>query len=217
MSAPQTIVIVEDELETRERLAGIVETTPGLELAADFAELRVAMRWLDDHEPPAVLLVDLGLPDGDGIDLIRHGRRLRPAPEIMVISVFGDERHVVDAIAAGAGGYLLKDADAAHVGGAILKLLAGESPISSSIARHLLRRFQHSAADADAPRLTPREVEVLRLVGKGFSYIEIANALGMSANTVTSHIKHIYRKLEVRSRGEAVFEALQLGLIDPPR
>ena len=167
---------------------------------------------------PDVLLTDLGLPDSHGIDLIRTARIKNEQIEIMVISVFGDEKNVVSAIEAGATGYLLKDGDSEYIGDSIIDLISGGSPISPSIARHLLKRFktskQEKATDQTAPSLTKREMEVLKAVAKGLTYIEIADLLSMSPNTVTSHIKHIYRKLEVRSRSEAVFEAVQLGLID---
>jgi DNA-binding NarL/FixJ family response regulator len=214
------VLIIEDQPETRERLARIIAATPGLELAAALPDFATGCVWLAAGAPPMVMLVDLGLPDGDGLELIRMSRLLDPQPEVMVISVFGDEQHVLAAIEAGATGYLLKDGSADEIGSAVLRLINGESPISSSIARHLLRRLQPGesrVAAAEAPRLTQREAEVLRLVAKGFSYAEIAGGLGMSAHTVTSHIKHIYRKLEVRSRGEAVFEAMQLGILDAPR
>jgi DNA-binding NarL/FixJ family response regulator len=214
------VLIVEDQPETRERLARIIAATPGLELAAALPDFAAGRARLAAAPPPMVMLVDLGLPDGDGLELIRMSRLLDPQPEVMVISVFGDEQHVLAAIEAGATGYLLKDSPAEEIGNAVLRLIDGESPISSSIARHLLRRLQPGESrpsTADVPRLTQREAEVLRLVAKGFSYAEIAGALGMSAHTVTSHIKHIYRKLEVRSRGEAVFEAMQLGILDAPR
>lgn len=214
------VLIVEDQQATRERLAGIVAATAGLDLVAALGDFTSALAWLQTHTAPRVMLVDLGLPDGDGLDLIRASRGLEPQPEVMVISVFGDERHVVRAIEAGATGYLLKDSSAEEIGQGILRLIDGESPISSSIARHLLKRLQPAARpapDADGPHLTRRENDVLQLIAKGFAYAEIAQHLGMSPNTVTSHIKHIYRKLQVRSRGEAVFEAMQLGILESPR
>lgn len=167
---------------------------------------------------PDVLLTDLGLPDGHGTTLIRTARNKDEGIEIMVVSVFADERNVLDAIEAGATGYLLKDGNADYIAESILQLMAGGSPISPSIARHLLRRFNKPPAiavkDDSAPHLTKRETEVLQGVAKGLSYNEVADMLGMSPNTITSHIKHIYRKLEVRSGKEAVFEAVQLGLIE---
>ena len=214
-----TIVLVEDDPATRERLADIVRAVSALQLVAAFGDRQGALDWLASNEAPRVLLVDLELPDGSGIDVIRAARRAGPATEAMVISVFGDEAHVLAAIEAGATGYLLKDASPDEITSAILKLIAGESPISASIARHLLRRFQPSTQAAparSAPHLTPREMDVLQLIAKGLSYARIADTLSMSANTVPSYVKQVYRKLEVNSRGEAVFEAMQLGLLRPP-
>lgn len=215
--AAHTVLLLEDDPATRERLQGIVLSAPDLHLLAALGDVRSALDWLAQHEPPQVLLADLQLPDGSGIEVIRHLRRLAPRTECMVISVFGDEAHVVAAIEAGATGYLLKDAEAGEICQAIQRLVAGESPISSAIARHLLRRFQPLPWPAAASTLTPREREVLQLIAKGLSYQRIAEALTMSPNTVTSHIKQIYRKLAVNSRGEAVFEAQQLGWLNTPR
>ncbi|MDO9092679.1 MAG: response regulator transcription factor [Rubrivivax sp.] len=213
-----TVLLLEDDPATRERLQGIVCSAEGLQLLAAFGDVQSTLAWLAQNPPPQVLLSDLQLPDGSGIEVIRHLRRVSPQTESMVISVFGDEAHVVAAIEAGATGYLLKDADADEIRSAILRLVAGESPISSAIARHLLRRFQPQPEPAaTASSLTPREREVLQLIAKGLSYNRIAEALQMSPNTVTSHIKQIYRKLAVNSRGEAVFEAQQLGWLNAPR
>lgn len=214
--SPHTILLVEDDPATRARLADIVRAVPALHLAADVGDRQGALHWLATQPAPRVLLVDLELPDGSGIDVIRAARRSGADTEAMVISVFGDEGHVLAAIEAGATGYLLKDASADEIGSAILKLIAGESPISASIARHLLRRFQPAPVATAAPHLTPREMDVLQLIAKGLSYARIADTLSMSANTVPSYVKQIYRKLEVNSRGEAVFEAMQLGLLRPP-
>ncbi len=216
--ASHTVLLLEDDPATRERLQGIVCSADGLQLLAAFGDVQSTLAWLAQNPAPQVLLSDLQLPDGSGIEVIRHLRRLSPQTESMVISVFGDEAHVVAAIEAGATGYLLKDADADEIRSAILRLVAGESPISSAIARHLLRRFQPQPEPAaTASSLTPREREVLQLIAKGLSYNRIAEALQMSPNTVTSHIKQIYRKLAVNSRGEAVFEAQQLGWLNAPR
>ncbi len=215
------ILIVEDQEPTRNRLAHAISSNPLLTLlgAADCAE-----KGRSDLEKlkPDVLLTDLNLPDGNGIDLIRAATR-QGSTESMVITVFGDEKHVVAALRAGATGYLLKDCDSVDIGRAVLQLQDGGSPISPSIARHLLKAFKQESdtednkeantETRDAPSLTKREHEVLRLIAKGFSYQEIAEVLSLSIHTVTSHIKHIYRKLAVGSRGEAVYEASQIGLI----
>jgi DNA-binding NarL/FixJ family response regulator len=216
-ATPEPVVLVEDDENTRGRLARAVEAHPSLALAGAAGSVAEARALLASAHP-AVLLVDLGLPDGSGIDLIREARRTNPEALAMVITVFGDESHVVAAIEAGAMGYLLKDQSPEQIGDSILEILAGGSPISPPIARHLLRRFRDVPAGAGIatehlPRLSEREHEVLSLIVKGFSYAEIAGLLGVSGHTVTTHVRSIYRKLEVHSRGEAVYEALQLGLV----
>jgi DNA-binding NarL/FixJ family response regulator len=215
---PHTVLLVEDNDATRARLARAVEQFPGLRLVGVASSCREAREQLQ-RLTPEVLLVDLGLPDGSGIDVIREAKRTKDGIEAMVITVFGDEQHVLSAIEAGATGYLLKDGSNEYIGTSILELVHGGSPISPAIARHLLRRFREPPAaavraDTEVPGLTDREHEVLRLLVKGFTFQEIGDLLGISAHTVTSHVKHIYEKLEVRSRAEAVYEALQLGLVD---
>ena len=211
-----TVVVVEDDEVTRRRLAEAVDDDPSLQVSGTAGTLREGSAWLR-RDPPDVLLVDLGLPDGSGIDLIREARQLSADTLCLVITVFGDETSVVDALEAGARGYLLKDGTEEAVQQAIHELLAGGAPIHPAIARHLLRRFEPPqdppAVDRNLPQLSSREAEVLGLVVKGFTFPEIADLLGLSPHTVTTHVRRIYRKLEVRSRGEAVFEAMNLGIV----
>ena len=162
--------------------------------------------------------IDLDLPDGDGVDIIaRESNRHSDLP-IMVISVFGDESHVIKAIQAGARGYLLKDSDSTEIRDSIRQLLEGGSPISPSIARHLIKRFQvepdQPPQSDDAVVLSEREHEVLVLASKGFSYTETAEMLDLSVNTVASYTKRIYGKLAVNSRSEAVYEATRMGIMN---
>ena len=209
-----TVLVVEDDPVTRERLAAAIQSHPELKLLAAVGTCAEASAALA-REAPRVLLVDLGLPDGDGVALIAAAAR-SGVTEAMVVTVFGDEQHVVAALEAGATGYLLKDSPLADIGEAVLRLIQGGSPISAKIARYLVRRLQRpvkAAAPRDEHALTEREREVLEQIAKGFSYGEVAQSLQMSPHTVASHIKHIYRKLAVSSRGEAVFEAANLGLI----
>jgi DNA-binding NarL/FixJ family response regulator len=207
---------VEDDGPTRDRLARVIDAHADLALLGTAGSCAEA-RALFARARPQVLLTDLGLPDGSGIDLIRDARRAWPDVLPLVITVFGDEAHVVGALEAGALGYLLKDGTPEYIGASILEMLAGGSPISPAIARHLLRRFRNADPVAspgeEPPRLSDREGEVLRLIVKGFTYAEIADLLGVSSHTVTTHVRGIYRKLEVHSRSEAVYEALQLGLV----
>jgi DNA-binding NarL/FixJ family response regulator len=213
--ARRRILIVEDDDPTRERLVRAVEAHEELEIAAAVGTCREALASLR-RDPPDVLLSDLALPDGNGIDLIRAARMLSSDILAMAVTVFGDEKSVLGAIAAGARGYLLKDASAEGVGTAILQLLAGGSPITPAIAQHLILHFQENvpaAAPEPGPELSQREREVLELVVRGFTFPEIARALELSPHTIGTFVRRIYRKLEVSSRGEAVFEALQLGLV----
>ena len=216
MADRRRILIVEDDEPTRERLVRALSAHAGeIEVAAAVGTCREALLALRS-DPPEVLLVDLDLPDGHGIELIRAARTLSADTLSMVVTVFGDEKSVLGAIEAGARGYLLKDESAEGVGVAILQLLAGGSPITPAIAQHLILRFQERAPSAErqaGPALSPRELEVLELVVKGFTFGEIAGLLALSPHTVGTFVRRIYRKLEVRSRGEAVFEALQLGIV----
>ncbi len=213
----RSVLVVEDDQPTRTRLARAVAAHPVLRVCAavgTVAEGRAALA----REVPAVLLTDLDLPDGNGIELIRAARQAAAGTQAMVITVFGDEQHVVAAIEAGALGYLLKDASADSIGRAITEMLQGGSPMSPPVARYLLQRFARAAepsaaAPSDTPELSAREREVLTFIVKGFTYAEIARLLELSTHTVATHVRRIYGKLEVHSRGEAVYEALATGLV----
>jgi len=214
------VFLVEDEPHTREQLSQLVSEQDTLTLAGSVGTYTEAMDNVRKIAKCHVLLVDLGLPDGDGIDIIRYVSHLEDPPNILVISVFGDERHVVRAIEAGADGYLLKDSTDIELAESITSVINGDSPINPAIARHLLKRFRpEPVPDNNTPalRITPRENEVLKLIGRGFSNAEIAELLEVSNYTVTSHIKHLYKKLAVSSRSEAIFEAVQLGLLELTR
>jgi len=210
-----TIFIVEDDQATRDSLVRRIGAAGvGLQVALAAGSCAEILKALEDSRLD-VLLVDLGLPDGDGVDVIRQVARRWPRVLIMVITVFGDESRVVGAIKAGATGYLLKDDAAEGLAAAIHQMLQGGAPISPGIARHLIRQLRPSALPASDIRisLSPREIDVLTLASKGYSYAETASALGLSASTVGSYTKTIYEKLAVGSRSEAVFEATRMGLI----
>jgi DNA-binding NarL/FixJ family response regulator len=231
-----TVLIVEDEPAFQRRLSEAVQADPQLNLLA-LVSNGAAAKALLDAQAPDVMLVDLGLPDIDGLDVIRHAARHHPACDVMVVTVFGDEGHLMSSIEAGATGYLLKDASDGRIAAAIHELRAGGAPISPGLARRVLAhlRVGHSAAagtpaagtppgapgetgspgapaSVDSP-LTERETEILRMIAKGLSFETVAEVLGISAHTVVTHVKKIYRKLAVHSRGEAVYEAGQMGLI----
>lgn len=213
------VLVVEDEPVFLRRFCEAVSAGPALTLCGSATTVAQA-RALLDRTAPDVVLVDLGLPDGNGIDVIRHAMRGHPGGDVIVITMFGDDGHVIDSIRAGATGYLLKDALPRDIAGAILQVRGGGSPISPAIARRVLQSLQHAAAPAPADDtegsgavLSRRETEVLRLVAKGLSFKEVGAALDISSHTVITHVKRVYQKLAVHSRGEAVYEASQMGLL----
>ncbi len=228
------VLIVEDDPQMRDFFAASVSRSGQLGLAGCVGTLGEARAWLDDPAHAVdVLLVDLGLPDGSGLDVIRHAVRLHPACEPLVISMFGDEDNVLASIEAGALGYIHKDSTPDDIASTILEMKSGASPISPMIARRVLSKYlslrdgrgaaaaavaaapppEPAAAVPARPGLSTREQEVLELIARGFSYADIARLQSVSVHTVQTHIKNLYRKLAVRSRGEAVFEATQLGLL----
>lgn len=211
-AGPVRVLLLEDDTPLREHFAQIVEDWPGGELVAACSTLEEALETLLTH-PVDLLMTDLNLPDGNGIEAIQQLRRRHPEADAMVISALADDETVLRAIEAGAVGYLLKDADSLELVEAILELRAGRSPISSSIARILVRRMGTPAATSQGPKLTPRETEILRGIAKGFTYAELAEWLNISRQTVPVHIKSIYRKLAANNRSEAVYEASKRGLI----
>lgn len=218
-----TIVLVEDDNATRRRLADAISAYGQFQLMQTCNCFADASAFLN-KQLPDVLLTDLGLPDGSGLDLIRQVRKVSASVEIMVVTVFADEKNVVSALEAGATGYLLKDATIKNIGDAINQLITGYSPLSPAIARHVLKRFSNPQSPVkpsppameatNAALITEREKQVLEYIAKGFSYKETAELLGNSVHTVSSHAKKIYQKLAVKSRSEAVFEAIQLGIIN---
>ncbi|MBT9595105.1 MAG: response regulator transcription factor [Vitreoscilla sp.] len=227
---PIGVLIVEDEPEFLSRFSEAVLGDQQLRLLGAVSTGKAGLALLD-AQPPDVLLVDLGLPDISGIELIRHAARHHTACDTLVVTMFADDGHVIGSIEAGATGYLLKDASAARIAAAIHEVRDGGSPISPSIARRVLARFRGGApppalagapAAASTPAAAPpaepsplseRETELLRLVAKGFSFDAVAEVLSISPHTVVTHVKNIYRKLAVHSRGEAVHEARQMGLL----
>lgn len=215
-----SVAVVEDDEETRAQLAASISARPELRLVGQFATGREAIAGLAQAAPD-VLLVDLGLPDISGLDVIRHAAAHQPGCDVLVLSVFGDEQHVIAALEAGAGGFLLKGARNRDITIDIRELRNGGSPLSPIIARQVLKRLHAAAQSASAKpvepisgeeALTARETEILRTIARGFSYAETGDLLGVSTQTVHTHLKRVYRKLAVHSKTEAVFEAEQRKL-----
>ena len=215
---PATLTIVEDDAALSLHLRGIIEGSAEFALAWIAHSLRDARQQL--QRPADLVLLDLGLPDGRGIGLVPQLRALPKPPRIVAFTVFSDEANVVDAVEAGIDAYVLKDVSSEDLLDALAQTRDGASPISPAVARYLLlrvRRQEPVAAATPEPLLTQRERDVLERLARGYSYRETAQQLGISANTVAHHIKNIYPKLAVGSRGEAVYRAVQDGLISLER
>mgnify|MGYP000961762864 CR=1 FL=1 len=214
MSGFARALVVDDLASSRDWLAqAAARAFPGIAIvtAATLAEA-----FASCDPPPPLALVDLGLPDGSGVRLIEH---LHPLGTLCVVAtVFDDDAHLFPALHAGAQGYVLKDRTPEDLADMLRRIADGQPPLSPSIARRLLRHFQPlpvAAEAVDAPALTPRETEVLRLIAKGLSVAEAADLLALSRHTVAGYLKDIYRKLSVGSRAEATLEAMRRGLIAP--
>lgn len=218
---PVPVLVVEDEPLIRQRLENILGQlgyTPGaVRSAASLAQARQQIA----QQPVALALVDLGLPDGNGIDLIAELRAADPAMGILVISAWSTEDAILAALRAGATGYVLKERDDLEVTLSIRSVLRGGAPIDPFIARRLIAELQRNQSDpvedartADDTALSSREGEILALVASGLSNREIAARLYISRYTVESHVKNIYRKLAVSSRIRAISEARARGLLD---
>lgn len=224
-TTPWRVVVLEDDADTRSYFEACLGAHQGFDLAGSFETLAAARHWFSSATHAAdVLLTDLSLPDGNAITLIDHISRTRPDCDCLVISVFGDEETVVRCIEAGAVGYIHKDAAPSDIAQTLLEVKAGASPISPMIARKLLARWRGNtppiANPPDLPHrpdesvhLSERETQVLDLIARGYAYAEIARLTGTTINTVQTHIKHLYGKLAVHSRSEAVFEASRMGLL----
>lgn len=212
--ARHSVLIIEDRNEIAARLREAVKNSDALELAGSADTVEYGLKLLFATRPRMVL-VDLGLPDGSGVEIIHAVTHCDWPCDALVISIFGDEARVIEAIQAGAKGYLLKSADLRRISKDILAVIDGGSPISPAIARHLLSLLKHQvgpAVPADL-QLTNREAEVLQSVALGYKRREIAKQLNISTGTVGNHINSIYRKLNVGSNIEAIRQASRLGLL----
>ena len=216
------VAVVEDDVTFQQSLAESLRAAPDMALHG-VADTCARGLQLLERAAADVLLVDLGLPDGSGLEVIRAAHARWPHCNIMVSTAFGDELHVMQSLEAGATGYLLKDSRPEKIIFEIRNLHAGGSPISPLIARQILMRFVRGPSSAaptvDASKkleiaLSGREKEVLELITRGYSVDECATLISVSRHTVVTYVRRIYVKLEVRSKTEAVFEARKRGLLD---
>ena len=209
MTAYARALVVDDLASSREWLErALTLAFPGIAVDTT-ATVADALTYVDP--PPPLALVDLGLPDGSGLRVIEELAR-RGTTMAIVATVFDDDAHLFPALRAGAQGYVLKDQPPEALAAMLQGIAAGQPPLSPSIARRLLQHFRPPEPSAEAPALTPRETDVLRLTAKGMTVQEVADLLGLSRHTAGGYLKDIYRKLAVSTRAEAALEAARRGL-----
>ncbi len=211
----KTVLIVEDHNETRNWWTENIGKAFQEAVATGASTLEEARAQLAE-QTFALALVDINLPDGSGIDLVRDMGTSCPETYCVITTIFDDDAHIFTALQAGARGYLIKDQPRKTQIQQLRAVLEGQPPLSPGVARRILEYFSlNEKGTEEYEPLTPRENDVLQLIAKGFSRPEVAKLLGLTTNTVASYTKTIYQKLNVSSRAEAVYEGLRLGLIDP--
>lgn len=210
----QSVLVLEDHPETREWLSGIISQAFKEVDIAEASSHAQAGKLINDRKFD-LALIDLNLPDGNGVDIIREINRLSPDTYCVVATIFDDDEYLFPALEAGAQGYLLKEQTSDEFIHSLQGIIKGEPPISPAIARKMIHHFHSEPEQSEKPELSGREKEILGAIAKGLSRNEAAEVLGITSNTVASHLKSIYGKLNVSNRAQATLEALRLGLVKP--
>jgi DNA-binding NarL/FixJ family response regulator len=204
------VTIIEDHDDFREGLFHLLKTTEGFQCVGRYSSVEEAMKRMPE---PDVVLLDIGLPGKTGIEAIPEIKARHPRTQVLMMTVFDDEAHIFDAIQAGADGYLLKKTPPARLLHAIEDAAAGGMPMTPFVARQAIDLFRrHAPSPREDFSLTDRENEILQLLVQGLNYMMIAEKLFISLDTVRNHIRHIYEKLQVHSKAEAVAKAIRQGL-----
>ena len=206
-------LIVEDNPETREWLISCVQSAfPGLTISVA-GDLSAGHAQLQNRDFD-LALVDLGLPDGSGLELIRTLSQQSTPCYIVVATIYDDDRNLFTALKAGAKGYILKDQDREHIVSYLKGIKKKRPPISPASSQRLIEHFNNQGSALEKSQLTPREIDVICMIGKGYSVEDAALALGLSPDTIKGYVKSIYSKLEVSNRSEVTLEAIRLGIIE---
>jgi DNA-binding NarL/FixJ family response regulator len=208
------VAIVEDQHPIRLGLSALIGGTEGFRCVGAYASMEQALAEIE-ADPPDVALVDIGLPGMSGIEGIRILKARRPDLLMLVLSVYEDDDRIFDALCAGACGYLLKKTPPARLLDGLRECVAGGAPMSPEVARRVIELFRvYRPAEKVDYHLTPHELRLLKMLADGHNYRTAAEALGVSVNTVSFHMKHVYEKLQVHSKSEAVAKALRDRLFD---
>jgi DNA-binding NarL/FixJ family response regulator len=213
------VLIADDEAIVRDGLRAIVELEPDFEVVAEAADGAEAIELAGRHSPD-VALVDIRMPNVDGLEATRRLARLPSPPRVLVLTTFDHNEYVYEAMKSGASGFLLKDVRRGQLTDAIRKVVDGDVLVAPAITRRLIEEFCRRPSSDDARRkeladLTGREVEVLTLIGRGLSNREIAQTLVVAETTVKTHVAHVLAKLDLRDRAQAVVVAYETGLVRP--
>jgi DNA-binding NarL/FixJ family response regulator len=203
-----TVAVVEDDPQVRQSLANILRRGPGVVCIGEHGDAEEAVREIP-RVKPKVVLMDINLPGMSGVDCVRRLSELAPQTQVVMLTVYDNTDAIFKSLAAGASGYLLKPISSAQLLSAVRDVYAGGVPMTSDIARKVLQTFKETApAPFGGETLTAREQEVLNFLAKGYLYKEIADQLNISYSTVHTYIERIFKKLHVRSRGQAVAKYL---------
>jgi DNA-binding NarL/FixJ family response regulator len=198
-----SVCIVEDLEEIRNGLAAIINMTEGFKVMRTFGTAEEMLAELETSDPDIVIM-DIQLPGMNGIECIKQVREKKPSIQFMMFTIYENSDHVFQALEAGATGYLLKNSPPSKIVESLRELHNGGSPMNAEIAKKLVTRFQKPVLPQNEYHLTPKEQLVLELMSKGYLYKEIADELNNTVNTIKQHIRHIYEKLHVQNKAEAI-------------
>jgi DNA-binding NarL/FixJ family response regulator len=207
------VAIVEDLREIREGLAALIGGTPGFRCVGAFRSMEEALPALAAN-PPDVALVDVGLPGMSGIEGIPLLKARCPSAGVLMLTVYADDDRIIQAVCAGACGYLLKKTPPARLLECLREVAEGGAPMSPEVARRVMQLFrQHRPPERADYELTPHETRLLKLLVEGHNYKTAAEEIGVTVHAISFHMRRIYEKLEVHSKSEAVAKALRHGLV----